>query len=135
MDLSAVVEWITRHQQVITWLAGGAATAAGGAWVAIRYVLERPASRPAEPRPAGTNVSATGSGIAAARDVRIEGGVTVTHAMLPRGGIALVLVGMALIALAILRGGTTTNVRNGAVIGGDMTNSSITVAPATTVRP
>ena len=85
-----MIEWIEQYRETLGWLAGGVATAAGGVWVVVRYLLDRnrygsepvPSGKslPAHAAPrfkgpgqaSGTTV-ATGSGIAAAGSLQIGG--------------------------------------------------------------
>jgi hypothetical protein len=42
MDISAVLDWISRNRETLVWLGGGISTVAVGAWAVIRYVLRWP---------------------------------------------------------------------------------------------
>src|SRR5262249_47468239 len=140
-----MIEWVEQHREILSWLAGGVATAAGGAWAVVRYVLERnrggatsgPADRgqPApEPLPtndtehaSGTTVS-TGTGISATGGVvQVGGNVTIQHNRIPRGAIVLAALGLLLLGYAALNNGSHITVRNGSAVGGNVTNSTISV--------
>lgn len=96
MDASALVDWMARHRETLTWLAGGAATAADGLSVVVRDLLDRHASRPAPDsapkapgKPAGPAVSAIG-GLAAGRDLRVGRDATINQNRIPPAAIGLV---------------------------------------------
>src|SRR5262245_46305851 len=36
-----LIDWIAQHQETLSWIGGGVATAAGGAWVVVRYMMKR----------------------------------------------------------------------------------------------
>jgi hypothetical protein len=114
VDASVLIDWITRHQATLSWLGGGVATAAGGAWAVARHLLDRPdreADKPAKPaaKSFGHHVS-TGTGIAAARDLRIAGGVTIQHGGVPAA--AIVLAGLGLLLLGYAAFGSRAGVGN-----------------------
>lgn len=141
-----MIEWIEQHREILGWLAGGVATAAGGAWVVVRYLLDRsrggsvPDStdrwQPAHavpqseaPGQAGTTVS-TGSGIAAAGGLQIGGNVSIEHNRIPRGALVLAALGLLLLGYTAFNSGSHINVRNGSAVGGSVTNSTISVTPS-----
>ncbi len=146
-----MIEWIEQHREILGWLAGGVATAAGGVWVVVRYMLERtnrsPLGSPERWQPAhasapsdgpsegiaqgsGTTVS-TGAGIAAAGNVRVGGNVIVQqHRPLPKGALVLAGLGLLLLGYAAFNSGSRVSVNNGAAVGGNVTNSTITVTPS-----
>ena len=142
-----MIEWIEHHREILGWLAGGVATAAGGAWVVVRYLLDRSRDRsmpgpserwqPAHTAPpseapgqaSGTTVS-TGSGIAAAGGMQIGGNVTVQNNRIPRGALVLAALGLLLLGYTAFSGGSHINVRNGSAVGGNVTNSTISVTPS-----
>ncbi|MGE4046498.1 MAG: hypothetical protein AB7F35_16690 [Acetobacteraceae bacterium] len=124
------VDWISQHQATLTWLGGGVATVAGGAWIVVRYLLERdkPASnkRADPPKPTGHSVS-TGTGISSIGDTSIGGNVTIQHNRIPRGGIVLAVLGLLLLGYAFYNGGTRIDIKNGSYVGGSVSNSNIKV--------
>ena len=141
-----MIEWIEQHREILGWLAGGVATAAGGAWVVVRYLLDR--SRDGSvPSPSGgwqsahavpqseapgqaeTTVS-TGSGIAAAGGLQIGGNVSIEHNRIPRGALVLAVLGLLSLGYTAFNSGSHINVRNGSSVGGSVTNSTITVSPS-----
>jgi hypothetical protein len=65
-----MIDWIEQHREILGWLAGGVATAAGGAWVVVRYLLDR--SR---------------DGIASAGGMQIVGNISIEHNRIPRGAL------------------------------------------------
>jgi hypothetical protein len=142
-----MIEWIEQHREILGWLAGGVATAAGGVWVVVRYFLERtnrsPLGSPERWQPShgpapseetgqgsGTTVS-TGAGIAAAGNVRVGGNVTIQqHKSLPKGALVLAAVGLLLLGYAAFNSGSRVSVNDGSAVGGNVTNSTITVTPS-----
>jgi hypothetical protein len=148
-----MIEWIEQHREILGWLAGGVATAAGGIWVVVRYFLERTnksppgspefgspnrwqpshGSAPSEEgsgQGSGTTVS-TGAGIAAAGNVRVGGNVTIQQQKpFPKGAIVLAAVGLLLLGYAAFNSGSRVSVNNGSAVGGNVTNSTITVTPS-----
>jgi len=142
-----MIEWIEQHREILGWLAGGVATAAGGAWVVVRYLLERNPHGPSSGSPdrwqpahaltpsgapeqaSGTAVS-TGTGIAAAGSVQVGGNVSIQHNRIPRGAIVLAVLGLLLLGYTALNSGSRITVRDGSAVGGNVTNSTITVTPS-----
>ena len=130
--MAELLDWISQHQATLTWLGGGVATAAGGAWIAVRYLLERDRDKPASgkrsdpPKPAGHAVS-TGTGISSIGEIRIGGDVTIQHNRIPRGGIVLAVLGLLLLGYAFYNSGTRVDVKNGSYVGGSVSNSRIDV--------
>ena len=80
------------------------------------------------PEQAGTTVS-TGSGIAAAGGLQIGGNVSIEHNRIPRGALVLAALGLLLLGYTAFNSGSHINVRNGSYVGGDVSNSKITVTP------
>lgn len=142
-----MIEWLEQHREILSWLAGGVATAAGGIWVVVRYVLDRsnrsPLGSPERWQPAhasapsdgaaqasGTTVS-TGAGIAAAGNVRVGGNVIVQqHKPLPKAALVLAALGLLLLGYTAFNSGSRVSVNNGVGVGGSVTNSTITVTPS-----
>ena len=147
-----MIEWLEQHREILSWLAGGVATAAGGIWVVVRYLLDRtsrsPLSSPELGSPerwqpthaaapsegsgpgSGTTVS-TGAGIAAAGNVRVGGNVTIQqHKSLPKGALVLAALGLLLLGYTAFNSGSRVSVNNGSAVGGSVTNSTITVTPS-----
>jgi len=141
-----MIEWIEQHREILGWLAGGVATAAGGAWVVARYLLERnqhaatgspdgfqPAYAPPAYSPpdqtSGTAVS-TGTGISATGGVKVGGNVIIQHNRLPKGAILLAVLGLLLLGYTALNSGSHINVKNGSAVGGNVNNSVINVNPS-----
>lgn len=142
-----MIEWLEQHREILSWLAGGVATAAGGIWVVVRYLLDRTnrsslgsperwqpahASAPSEGsgQGSGTTVS-TGAGIAAAGNVRVGGNVIVQqHRPLPKGALVLAALGLLLLGYTAFNSGSRVSVNNGSAVGGSVTNSTITVTPS-----
>ena len=129
MDASAPLEWLAQNRDTLTWLGGGAATAAGGLWVALRAVLDRDTDQPDKRKPVGPRSSAE-AGVAGGRDVRIGGDVTVHHSRLPRGALLLGVLGLALLGVALFTAGNRVDVRNGSYVGGNVSDSRLTVGPS-----
>jgi len=141
-----VIEWLEQHREILSWLAGGLATAAGGGWVVVRYLLDRHDSRSAlgsperwQPSHAAAPSEGSGpglatavsteAGIAAAGNVRVEGNVTIQHYRVPKGALVLAAIGLLLLSYMALNSGSVT-VKNGSVVGGSVTNSTISVTPS-----
>jgi hypothetical protein len=141
-----MIEWLEQHREILGWLAGGVATAAGGIWVVVRYLLDRtnrsPLGSPERWQPAhaatpsegtgqgsGTTVS-TGTGIGAAGNVRVGGNVIVQHRSLPKGALVLAVLGLVLLGYTAFNSGSRVSVNNGSAVGGNVTNSTITVTPS-----
>jgi len=129
LDLASILDWLAEHRSILTWLAGGIATIAGGAWVVVRTLLDRRArAASAAPRPGGASAATTG-GLAAGRDLHVGGSVTIQNTRLPRGALALAALGLVLLGVALFTGGDRIEARDSAVIGGSVTNSTIIVGP------
>lgn len=73
---------------------------------------------------------ATGTGISAAGGVQVGGNVTIQHTRIPRGAIVLAVLGLLLLGYTALNSGSRINVRDGSAVGGNVTNSTITVTPS-----
>jgi hypothetical protein len=142
-----MIEWIEQHREILGWLAGGMATAAGGAWVVVRYLLDRSRDRslpgppdkwqPAHavprseaPEPASGTTVSTGTGIAAAGGMQIGGNVSIEHNRIPRGALVLAALGLLLLGYTAFNSGSHITVRNGSAVGGSVTNSTISVTPS-----
>jgi hypothetical protein len=137
LAVSDLFDFLAKNQQTLTWLGGGVATAAGGAWVALKYFLSRDAnehtdkpSASAKPGP-GSRVAAA-SGLAAGRDLHVGDNVSIQQNQLSRAGIALAVIGLLLLGVAILNDGHNVTISNGNYVGGSVTNSQMGV---TTTRP
>ena len=141
-------DWLAQHQQILTWLGGGLATVAGGAWIVVRYFLERSSNRsssgrsdawrtaPAAPsqvdapeQTSGTIVSA-GTGIATGGPMQVRGDVIIQQGRIPRAAIVLAVFGLLLLAFAAFNSGSHIDVRNGSYVGGNVSNSTISVTPS-----
>ena len=111
------------NQATITWLGGGIAVAAGGAWAMIRYFAKRP--QPTRPTPPSrSTVRAEGNGVVAGRDVTLRSsqGISGAQAIL----LLLVVVG-ALVLVAGLAGDRITAIGSNV---GDVENSTVIIHPA-----
>lgn len=129
-------DWIVQHRETLTWLGGGVATAAGGAWVAVRYLLDRRHDKPASDKrsdpqkpTAGPTVS-TGTGFSTAGNIQVGGNVSIQHNRIPRAAIALAALGLLLLGYAAFNSGSHIDVRNGSYVGRDVSNSQISVTPS-----
>jgi hypothetical protein len=132
MDVSALLDGIAQHQTTLTWIAGGVATAAGGLWVVIRYVLDRSkADSPsaASRKPVAPTVSAVG-GVAAGRDMPVGRDVNVHHNRIPKAAFGLAALGLLLLGYALLNSGSHISAQNSAVNTGTMSNSRQEVSPS-----
>lgn len=142
-----MIEWLEQHREILSWLAGGAATAAGGGWVVVRYLLDRRDARSAlgsperwqpshaaasseAPGPGSGVAVSTGTGVAAAGNVRVEGNVTIQHNRVPKGALVLAAIGLLLLGYMVVNSGSRVTVNNGSAVGGNVTNSTITVTPS-----
>jgi hypothetical protein len=128
---SDLLDFLAKNQQTLTWLGGGLATAIGGTWVGVKYLLDRGASKKstdgssAKGKPgSGTNVAAS-SGLAAGRDLHVGGDVSIQQNHLPRAGIAVAVIGLLLLGVAIMNAGHNVTVSNSSYVGGNVTNSQI----------
>lgn len=121
MDPSSVLDWLAKHQATLTWLAGGIAALAGGIWGVARFLIER---RDRAARPGLEPASAPAAG-----RTLPPGQADHDGARLPRGSFALAALGLVLIGIALFRVGDRIEVTNGAVVGGGMSNSTITISP------
>jgi hypothetical protein len=140
VDVQALIDWLLRHQALLTWLGGGVATAAAGIWAVAKVLLDRRGSRPSAPQASASppasappSVSAR-SGLAAHGNLHVGGSVIITQSRVPRGAIALAALGLALLGLAIFSSGDRVEVRNGVAVGGAVTGSTITVGPGAAPR-
>jgi hypothetical protein len=140
---SDLLDFLAKNQQTLTWLGGGFATAAGGAWVAVKYLLDRRTSKESSDVPAakgrrgsGTSVSAA-SGLAAGRDLHVGGDVSIRQDRLPKAGIVLAVIGLLLLGVAVMNAGHNVTVSNGSFVGGNVTNShvSVTTTPPSDEKP
>jgi hypothetical protein len=133
--LADPLDWLAQHQDTLTWLGGGVATAAGGVWVAVRYLLDRDRKKssldkkPAFPKSAGPTIS-TGTGISTAGHMQVGGNVSIEHNSVPKAAIALAVLGLLLLGYAFYNSGSRINVSNGSFIGGNATNSPVTIGPS-----
>ncbi len=137
MDASALLAWMAQHRETLAWLAGGVATAAGGLWVVVRYLLDRSASRPAPDsaakapgKPAGPAVSATTGGLAAGRDLQAGRDITFNQDRIPKGAIGLAALGLLLLGYALFNSGDRITAQNSNVNTGTMSNSRMEVNPS-----
>jgi hypothetical protein len=135
---SDLFDVLVKNQQTLTWLGGGLATAVGGAWVAVKYFLDRGAKKEpsGEPSTKGkpgsvVSVSAT-SGLAAGRDLHVGGDLSIRQERLPKAGIVLAVIGLLLLGVAVMNAGHNVTVGNGSYVGGNVTNSHVSV---TTTQP
>jgi ammonia channel protein AmtB len=107
------------------------ATAAGGAWVVVRYILDRnhdkpaPEKRPDHREPAPGRTVSAGSGVAAGGNMQIGGNVSIQHNRIPKAAIALAALGLLVLGYAAFNSGSHVDVRNGNYVGGNVTNSQI----------
>jgi hypothetical protein len=129
-------DWIDQHREILTWLGGGVATAAGGAWVVVRYLLDRSRDKSTSNkrsdtrgRASGTAVS-TGIGIAAAGGMQVGGNVTIQHNRIPKAAIMLAALGLLLLGYAAFSSGSHIEIKNGSYVGGNVSNSKISVNPS-----
>jgi hypothetical protein len=129
-------DWIVQHRETLTWLGGGVATAAGGVWVAMRYLLDRKYDKSASDKrfdsqkpTAGPTVS-TGTGFSTAGNMQVGGNVSIQHNRIPKAAIALAALGLLLLGYALFNSGSHIDVRNGSYIGRDVSNSRIDVGPS-----
>jgi hypothetical protein len=128
------LDFLAKNQQTLTWLGGGFATAIGGAWVAVKYFLDRSASKESaadgpstkEKPGSGTHVTAS-FGLAAGRDLHVGGDISIQQNQLPRAGIVLAVIGLLLLGVAVMNAGRNVTVSNGSYVGGNVTNSHISV--------
>jgi hypothetical protein len=128
---SGLLDVLAKNQQTLTWLGGGLATAVGGAWVAIKYFLDRgannePSGEPSAKEKPGSRagVSVT-SGVGAGRDVHVGGNVSIQQTQLPRAGIVLAVIGLLLLGVAVMNAGHNVTVSGGNYVGGNVTNSQV----------
>jgi hypothetical protein len=135
---SDLFDFLAKNQQTLTWLGGGVATAAGGAWIVIKYFLNRDENENAPDKPSageksgsGTHVAAT-FGSAAGRDLHVGDNVSIQQNKISRAGIVLAVIGLLLLGVAIMNAGHNVTVSNGNYVGGAVNNSQVGV---TTTRP
>jgi hypothetical protein len=135
---SDLFDFLAKNQQTLTWLGGGVATAAGGAWVAVKYFLDRDtkkdgaakessATRKSEAR---THAAAS-FGLAAGGNQHVGGNVSVKQNQLPKAGIVLAVIGLLLLGVAIMNAGHNVTVSSGNYVGGGVTNSQMSVTTTT----
>ncbi|MCL6284124.1 hypothetical protein M3P21_11345 [Ruegeria sp. 2012CJ41-6] len=108
----------------VGFYAGGAATAIGAVWVAITKMRGKDKNENPDKPSYQTTASAT-KGIAANRDVSIQGNVSFSQT--PKAAWVILGVGVVLLGLAAVFGGDHITVTDGAHVGGDMKNSSINI--------
>jgi hypothetical protein len=131
-------DFLAKNQQTLTWLGGGVATAAGGAWIVIQYFLNRdgnedPDNPSAEEKSgSGTHVKAA-SGLAAGRDLGVGDNVSIQQSQVSKAGLVLAVIGLLLLGVAVMNAGHNVTVSNGSnYVGGSVTNSQV---GATTIPP
>jgi len=108
---------------IFIWLGGGACVVVAALWKT--FLALRP--KPPGSTDGGKPGARADTGVAGGGDVNIGGNVTITRSATPAGLWLLAAAGLALLAVAIFGSGDTTNVTNGAVNNGDMTDSRIEV--------
>jgi hypothetical protein len=122
-DLWAFLSQST-NQEILTWLGGGVAIAAGGAWAVIRFLVRPPDSPGAgATQPSRSTVRAKGGGIVAGRDVTVRSSQGISGAQTVL--LLLAVVG-ALVLVAGLAGGRIAAVGS-SVVGGNVENSTIII--------
>jgi hypothetical protein len=102
------------NRAVLTWVGGGLAALAGGAWTVLTYL-----------RAKGGSEKDASPAILAGRDVSIA----VTHGSLRPVLLSVLVLGLAILALPLLYATIVPGVsaERGVAIGGDATDSTITV--------
>ncbi len=121
-----MLEWLIEGDvmNAIGFYAGGAATAIGGLWVAYNKIwLSKPAENPNKPKSLPSASANASHGIASGRDVTVNGNITISQT--PKAAWAVLGAGLICLSVVVLFGGDNTTVTNGALVEGDMTNSSI----------
>jgi hypothetical protein len=128
---SDLFDFLAKNQQTLTWLGGGVATAAGGAWIVIKYFLNRDGnedrdnSSAKEKSGTGTHVTAT-SGLAAGRDLRVGDNISIQQSQVSKAGLVLAVIGLLLLGVAVMNAGHNVTVSNGSnYVGGSVTNSQV----------
>jgi len=111
------------NQTTLTWLGGGLAIAAGGAWAVIRYFVGRPEEQPAEL--SRSTVRAERGGIAAGRDVTLRS----SHGISGAQTLLLVLMVVGVVVLVAGLAGDRIAAVGSSVVGGDVENSTIIIGP------
>ena len=105
MAASDLFDFLARNQQILTWLGGGFATAVGGAWVAVKYFLDRDAKKdePSATRKSEATPRAAASfGLAAGGNQHVGGNVSIRQNQLPKAGVVLAIIGLLLLGFAVL---------------------------------
>jgi threonine/homoserine efflux transporter RhtA len=112
------------NQATLGWLGGGLATVTGALWTAFVWFRSRPSQAPAargEPPRA-----AAGIGVAAAGDVHVGRDLVVNDRRWSPAALALLALGVAALAAAVLVGGDRS-VGTGVLNDGTIQNSPITI--------
>jgi hypothetical protein len=112
-----------RIQATLSWVGGGLAALAGGAWAVVKFLASQKSGGGAAPSAASVEAMADRGGVAAGRDVSVR----VSHGLsgLPVVLLVLAVVGAVLVAGGLL-GGRITATQGGVAIGGDVSGSTVT---------
>ncbi|MEM7120986.1 MAG: hypothetical protein AAF563_06905 [Pseudomonadota bacterium] len=113
------MEWLADNKELLSWIFGAIATAAGGMWAVVKFYLER-RDRQNSRKAAGTSSSTTPSG-----NVHIGDSVTIQQASLSKPALALAVIGLALLAYAAFF--SRNDCIQGSVVTGDVSGSQINV--------
>jgi hypothetical protein len=128
---SDLFDFLAKNQQTLTWLGGGVATAAGGAWIVIQYFLKRDANEKTSDKPSAGEKSGLGTHIG--RDLHIGDNVSIQQSQVSKAGLVLAVIGLLLLGVAVMNAGHNVTVSNGSnYVGGAVTNSQV---GATTIPP
>lgn len=113
------------NRTTIGFYAGGVAAVVAGLWRAWLSLRKKPEGGAAK-APPSRQVSG-GDGVTAGGDVMIEGGVTFTRNELPKGAVALIVLGIALVALGAYMAGGGDHLEQSIKVGGDLKAGTITI--------
>jgi len=110
------------NREILSWIGGGLVVVCGGLWAVLKLYLDRRGGGGGSGG-GGTpsSLSASRGGIAAGRDVRIDG-----RSGLPAGHLVLIILAcLGIVLFAVSQAGTKVTVSNGIGIGGNVEGSTI----------
>jgi len=114
-----LLEWLSQNKELLTWLCGGIATAAGGLWTIVKFVIER-----RDKAHGGGTASSVAS--PSAGHITIGGSLNIRPAHLPKAALGLAIIGLALLVYAAFFAGG--DCIQGSIVAGDITASEINVS-------
>ena len=113
------MEWLAENKDLLSWIFGAIATAAGGVWAVAKFTLER------RDRQNSRAASGTSSATTPAANVHTGDSVKIQQTSLSKPALALAVIGLALLAYAAFF--SRSDCIQGSVVAGDVSGSQINV--------